>query len=280
MAEDNLTAGVRVPSCRYDRRCKIKGEVDLISSLPDVILQHILCFIPTKLAITTCLLSRRWRYVWCDTPSLSFINGSTLNAALYYKTQDRYTAPKMMDLNIRAREIHHIPQLNSWIELAMSRNVENMSLKIVANLLDKYDIPEFFYINTSVKQLTFEFYYANMIPIRSVSWISLKKLSLRCCSLSDESLAKFLSGCPVLESLTLHLCDELRVLDLSKWLRLRTLHVVRNLSGPDPMQIVAPHIHRLILRNSQFPCTLVDVSSLRSFVVILFRCSSLLFLLL
>lgn len=95
-----------------------------------------------------------------------------------------------------------------------------------------------------------------------MSWTSLKKLSLRFCKLSDESVAKFLSGCPTLESLTLYFCDELRVLDLSKLQRLRTLQVVRNFWGTDPLKIVAPQIRRLIVRNSQFPCTLVDVSSL------------------
>ncbi|CAE6005485.1 unnamed protein product [Arabidopsis arenosa] len=259
--EDDVTGGVRVPSHRYDLRSKIAREVDIISSLPDVILQHILCFNPIELAIRTSLLSKRWRYVWCDTPSLSF-NGGTLKLASLYKTQNRYTAPKMMNLQIRASENRDIPNLNSWIELAMSRNVENMSLEMVSHLVDKYDIPESFYVNTSLKQLNFEFYFADLIPRRSVSWTSLKKLSLRFCKLSDESVAKFLSGCPILESLTLYFCDELRVLDLSKLLRLRTLQVVRNFWGTDPLKIVAPQIHRLIVRNSQFPCTLVDVSSL------------------
>ncbi|XP_023639557.1 putative F-box/LRR-repeat protein At3g18150 [Capsella rubella] len=211
VVDDNFTADVRVPSSRYDR--EIERGVDLISSLPDEIIQHILAFVPTKEAITTSLLSKRWRYM-----------ASSLN-----KIQNIYTAIKMIDLNIRTGMIHHIPQLNSWIELAMSRNVETMSLAMMDANLEKYDIPEFFYTNTSVKQLSFEFYFADMIPKRSVSWTSLKKLKLSCCRLSDESLAKLLSGCPVLEN---------------------------------PMLIVAPHIHRLVLRNSQFPCTLVDVSSL------------------
>ena len=73
---------------------KIEGAVDSISNLPDVILQHILCYIPTKLAISTSLLSRRWRHVWCDIPSLSlYVN--TLTAASANETLTRYTAPNM-----------------------------------------------------------------------------------------------------------------------------------------------------------------------------------------
>ncbi|CAG7861564.1 unnamed protein product [Brassica rapa] len=48
------------------------GDVDLISSLPDKMLHHILSFVPTKVAITTSVLSKRWRHVWCKTPYLSF----------------------------------------------------------------------------------------------------------------------------------------------------------------------------------------------------------------
>ncbi|CAE6016010.1 unnamed protein product [Arabidopsis arenosa] len=75
-------------------------------------------------------------------------------------------------------------------------------------------------------------------------------------------MAKILSGSPLLESLTLYFCDQLRVLDLSKSLRLRTLKINRNIWVLGPTHIVAPHIHRLRLTNSQLPCTFVNLSSL------------------
>ncbi|KAF2555077.1 hypothetical protein F2Q68_00017391 [Brassica cretica] len=96
----------------------------------------------------------------------------------------------------------------------------------------------------------------------TVSWTSLQKLSLSCSRLSDESMAKILSGCPILENLTLYDCWELKVLDLSKSLRLRTLDVNRTVTYLWPTQIVAPHIHCLGLFNSELSCTLVDISSL------------------
>ncbi|RHN39126.1 putative F-box domain, leucine-rich repeat domain, L domain-containing protein [Medicago truncatula] len=37
---------------------------DMISSLPDCVLSHILSFLPIKNSIATSLLSRRWRYIW------------------------------------------------------------------------------------------------------------------------------------------------------------------------------------------------------------------------
>ncbi|CAF2100455.1 unnamed protein product, partial [Brassica napus] len=77
---------------REDR--KVKGAVDKISNLPDVILQHILCFVPTtKVAISTSLLSRRWRHVWCEVQSIS-LDVDSLTSDPVIETLTRYTAPK------------------------------------------------------------------------------------------------------------------------------------------------------------------------------------------
>ncbi|KAL9840095.1 putative F-box-like domain superfamily protein [Arabidopsis thaliana] len=64
MANDSGTDSVRAPTHRHSyrrqnhSRSRISKEaLDLISSLPDVILQDILSFMPTKFAIRTSLLS-------------------------------------------------------------------------------------------------------------------------------------------------------------------------------------------------------------------------------
>ncbi|KAG2244763.1 hypothetical protein Bca52824_093375 [Brassica carinata] len=259
MAEESATAARRVRSRRSHgsgdhRRLKVKR--DTISSLPDVILQHILTFIPTQYAIRTSLLSKRWRNVWCDTPSLSF-DSPTLKDAWIKQTLTAYTAPKMMHFHLRSDKKHDVPHIDKWLEFVMSRHVENMVLSLWH---DDYSFPDFFYVNSSLKQLTLK--YCDMSPKCSVSWTSLKNLSLVRCSVSDESMAKILSGCPALESLTLKKCDELGYLDLSRSLRLRTLVVETSSWMTGPKDIDAPHIHYLFLRCTQHPCTLVDVSAL------------------
>ncbi|EOA37625.1 hypothetical protein CARUB_v10012058mg, partial [Capsella rubella] len=150
--------------------------------------------------------------------------------------------------------------IDKWVKLAMSRNVENLSLDHWK--VHESPIPDCFFNNSSVKQLTFKLCFIDLTPKYSVFWTSLRNFSLGCCRVSDESIAKILSGCPVLESLTLYLCYKLMVLDLSKSSRLKTLEVYRNSKVPGPTQILAPHIHCLRLRNYLLPCTLVDVSSL------------------
>ncbi|CDY24450.1 BnaC05g35040D [Brassica napus] len=193
----------------------IEGDVDLISTLPDVILQDILCFIPTKLAITTSLLSRRWRHVWCDIPSIS-LDVDTLTAASVNETLTRYKATKTKSFHlIITTMMRNIPHIDSWIEGAMSRDVENLSLDFLHHYY-KYKLPDFFYYTYSFKQL----------------------------------------------DITLYECGELKILDLSKFLRLRILEVIRHLPVQGPRKILAPHIHCLKLHDSQLSCTLVDVASL------------------
>ncbi|CAA7030210.1 unnamed protein product [Microthlaspi erraticum] len=224
-------------------------KIDSISSLPDVILQHILSSIPTKLAVTTSLLSKRWRHVWCDTPCLSLDIDRRATAVSIKETLTRYTAPNVSNFHLKTTMGRSVTHMEMWIKFAISHNVENLSLDLCTPYdrynNEKYAYPDFSFINSSV------------------CWTSLKKLSLCDCCLSDESLAKILSGCPLLQSLTLSCCDELMVVDLSKSLHLTTLKINRDVCFTGPKQIVAPHIHRLkMLFNYKSPCLLVDVSFL------------------
>ncbi|CAH8337567.1 unnamed protein product [Eruca vesicaria subsp. sativa] len=243
---------------------KIEGAVGSISNLPDEILQqHILCFIPTKLAISTSILSRRWRHVWCEVPSLS-LDLCKLTAASVNKTLTRYTASKTKSFHLRIKPItENKPYIDRWSKWAMSHNVESLSLDI-CNSHITYVFHNFFWNSSSVKQLNLNLEFSHkIVPLEcTVSWTSLQKLSLNCCSLSNGSMAKILSGCPVLENLTFDYWDKLNVLDLRKSLRLRTLEVQRNEWSLAPKQIVAPHIHCLRLHDSELSCTLVDVASL------------------
>ncbi|KAF6173058.1 hypothetical protein GIB67_038868 [Kingdonia uniflora] len=60
------------------------GE-DRISSLPEVILSHILSLLPTKYAVATSVLSTQWKYRWTSITNVDF------NDQLFYsKTERRY----------------------------------------------------------------------------------------------------------------------------------------------------------------------------------------------
>ncbi|KAJ4952460.1 hypothetical protein NE237_029292 [Protea cynaroides] len=49
-----------------------KGNVDLISKLPECLLLNILCFLPVSDLVRTSVLSKGWRYLWNQIPNLDF----------------------------------------------------------------------------------------------------------------------------------------------------------------------------------------------------------------
>ncbi|CAA7033276.1 unnamed protein product [Microthlaspi erraticum] len=83
------------------------------------------------------------------------------------------------------------------------------------------------------------------------------------CNIPDESAAKILSGCPVLESLALNSCKMLGRLDLSESMHVTRLEIDHGSPDSGPREIVAPHIHYLRLETTNTPpCSLDHVSSL------------------
>ncbi|CAM0874748.1 unnamed protein product [Alopecurus aequalis] len=46
------------------------GDTDRISALPDSMLQHVLSFLQVQEAVRSCVLARRWRYLWKSVPVL------------------------------------------------------------------------------------------------------------------------------------------------------------------------------------------------------------------
>lgn len=50
----------------------IHGNSKCLGSLPDVVIRHILSFLPTKDAVRTSVLSKRWEFLWTSIPTLDF----------------------------------------------------------------------------------------------------------------------------------------------------------------------------------------------------------------
>ncbi|CAL9236367.1 unnamed protein product, partial [Arabidopsis halleri] len=111
-------------------------------------------------AIRTSVLSRRWRHVWSDIPSLYFHRDRRADANSINETLARYKAPKMISFRISTKKLDNLPDIDSWIKFALSRNVEDLWLDLE---LSDYNIPEFLYVNSSVKQLCIESIYSDII---------------------------------------------------------------------------------------------------------------------
>ncbi|MFS7898951.1 putative F-box domain, leucine-rich repeat domain superfamily, F-box-like domain superfamily [Helianthus anomalus] len=82
-------------------RSMYKAEQLRVSTLPQPILETILCHLSTKEAARTSILSREWRYKWTTIPKLEF---TLLNKNKEEKQSDIASTTK----NVHMNDLHQI----------------------------------------------------------------------------------------------------------------------------------------------------------------------------
>jgi hypothetical protein len=144
--------------------------IDRISNLPDELLSHILSFLPTKLAFTTTLLSKRW------TPLFKFL-----------------TSVHFDDKSIRDED--SFLHLCRWFETVKRHPAENLQIHI-----SHIPLPQTIFIFPSLVLL--ELSFVDVTGNISVHLPSLKTLRLYAVQFkSKRNFNNLVSGCPVLEHL-------------------------------------------------------------------------------
>ncbi|KAE8659733.1 Riboflavin kinase/FMN hydrolase [Hibiscus syriacus] len=192
-------------------------DKDLISSLPDSLLQEILCFLPIEDAIKTCFLSRRWRSLWTQMPTLLFTREyfavkHAKRAEFVNETLRRFTGPKIKNFLINFKFDDSMDaSLEEWVLFATTHHVEKLSLIFDGGFLyapfadsKPYSLPQFLYLSSSLKDLILRQWVVS--PTDQVSWPSLKVLSINYSRLTTEAIENILSGSPNLQKLKLHNC--------------------------------------------------------------------------
>ncbi|XP_058736056.1 F-box/FBD/LRR-repeat protein At3g14710-like [Vicia villosa] len=100
---------------------KHKAKDDIISHLPESLITHILSFLPTKDAVRTCVLSKRWIEKW------TLITKVELDDSVFYsskkKTSERKTLQQQCFINF----------VNRFLLLTGTHTVESFSLAIANN---------------------------------------------------------------------------------------------------------------------------------------------------
>ncbi|CAF1898987.1 unnamed protein product [Brassica oleracea var. botrytis] len=158
--------------------------MDKISGLSDDLLVKILSFVPTKVAVSTSVLSKRWECLWMWVPTFEDINTDI---------KDRYR------VSVHKNLLSHRAPI-----------IESLRLKFCLGSLQPEDIKQWVVsrcvrvLSTTLVTLKLE---GNKILVDvppTVCLPSLATLQLLCVTYFDEaSLRMLLSNCPVLEDLVI-----------------------------------------------------------------------------
>lgn len=270
----------------------VSSKVDIISTLPDHTLSHILSFLPTKYAVATSILSTRWKHLWTSVSNLDFDHGlfgpvrtnrfSNFVDSVFMLIKSSYLNSFRLncchDLDVFSSNNHDLDgyRVNLWVIAALSRNVRNLYLCLS---IRRYDmLPSEIFNSKTLVVLKLDIRYGpppapgpfRLRRLRSVCLPSLEVLHLHSIKfLDDTSTQKLISSCPVLEELEIHGCSwqkELRGFHVSAR-ALQRLSIQNSFNRYRDFQLMvidAPNL--LYLRYFDAVPVTVSVLSLKSLV--------------
>ncbi|XP_050231932.1 F-box/FBD/LRR-repeat protein At5g56420-like [Mercurialis annua] len=182
---------------------------DRISQLPDCLLHHIFSFSDTAHVVKTCILSKRWRYLWTSSPNLNF-NSTTFSRVTTSEEKSFFNFVNQVLLRRNYTPINNFfynslnfveaGAVESWIYYAVKHQVQHLIIEAYCpNLPPRF--PHCFFGCTSLttlKLVTCD--YESMTLPRTLDLPSLKNLHLVRFKDFDGSI---FSSCPNLETLKL-----------------------------------------------------------------------------
>jgi hypothetical protein len=183
-------------------------EEDIISTLPDVILCHILSFLETKQSVATSILSKRWNPLWRSVTSICF-NTTVTNQITNFEfkefvysvllSRDAALPINTFHLNV---QYHYYPVLcpiksiTKWVNFVVQHCVQYLYLRI------SWWIQLPITILTCKTLVVLKLYSCYVEGFSSVLLPSLKILLLEYIQFPGlPDLNLFLTGCPILEDL-------------------------------------------------------------------------------
>ncbi|KAK9674368.1 hypothetical protein RND81_12G228300 [Saponaria officinalis] len=205
-----------------------RKRVDRISGLPNDLLFRILAFLPTRSAMATSLLSRRWQCVWKGVPALNFFNDDA------HYIIDNFSSPEALEQYQRLRyfmnralfqnrtpclervDFFVLPVINENDPEVWFKELSRRSIKEVNLFYDEcYDVPIMCLLDGAAgKHLvalrlhcTYEYsIWFNFSPMPCLPSLEIVHLS-RVEFMDGEPLRSLLCGCPRLRELVLLECS-------------------------------------------------------------------------
>lgn len=233
---------------------RIKGmPIDRIGELPDSLLIHILSFLNVKEAAVTCVLSKRWEFLWAELPRLEF-------QGYLRSLDDRGAIEKVrtfvcwVNRTLAIRTVNYLEKfdvsffyhesfssdVDAWVQFATENKVKILNLHIYS--LD-YSPPQVIYSCPSLTSLYVK--GCTMYFKRTIEWQSLTDLHLHYVYVDQRLLDEILSSCPVLYSFHIERCRGFSRLEVNSPSLHSLIIVDCEYEDAPPLKISAPYIHSL-----------------------------------
>ncbi|XVF27834.1 hypothetical protein REPUB_Repub14bG0143300 [Reevesia pubescens] len=189
-----------------------------ICCLPDTVLNHILSFLPTKEAVRTSVLSKRWQFMWTSITKLNFDEQVYMfkdderakRRRIFMNFVERVLllceSPNIEEFSLICEVLSDESRINSWISAAVRHKVQRLTLHFPREMDDRsFMLPHCLFTCESLKELDVDIPYVLKLP-SYICFPSLKILNLENITFPDAHSAQFFSACPNLMKLSLRDC--------------------------------------------------------------------------
>jgi hypothetical protein len=215
-----------------NQELNVDGSRKCLGNLPDEVLQRILSFLPTKDAVRTSVLSRRWEYLWDSIPNLDFARDPA-NRNLLVDFVERALCLRdssvIKRFSLTCDVLGDASRVNTWISTVVRRhNVEELYIHL-EKIEGFFPLPYCLFTCKTLTSLHLDMSYILKLPT-TICFSSLKILCIQRVTFSNEYLTrKLFSGLPVLEALKLTSCrwGNLKLMSIFAP-KLHTLHIFEN----------------------------------------------------
>ncbi|XP_045831179.1 F-box/FBD/LRR-repeat protein At4g26340-like [Trifolium pratense] len=195
------------------------APIDRISNLPDEILCYILSFLPTKLAFTTTILSKRWTSLFKLLTTLHFDDESFSKQAFpcFVNTVMLFTQ-LIKTFHLNCNSIHR-NSFNLWIKTAKLHPLENLELRSTFHDIGIILCPSIFIFPTLVvlKLTKLKVVHNIFVDLPSLKTLHLIHVVFK----NKDNFNKLLNECPILEDLQTY--DVYYIEEQGEGVRLKTL---------------------------------------------------------
>ncbi|CAN6971859.1 unnamed protein product [Brassica rapa subsp. trilocularis] len=259
---------------------------DRISALPDCLITEILLWLPTRDSVKTSVLSTRWRNLWLDVPGLDIkflsSNANTITSFIKrFLEFNRDARLRKFKITYDTSKGHDPFGIREWIATAISRGAQH--LDVVYTFVRYMSFKEFMPLDiykskTLVSLKLVEVGMSN--PDFVVSLPCLKNMHLEKVTYSGKDpsfMEKLISGCPVLEDLTVFRSSDDNVLVLrvrskslkrfsvrsNRWSRIHSREFALEIDAPGLkyMKLGDQKSERIVVKNLR-SLFMVDIDSI------------------
>ncbi|XP_057799065.1 F-box/FBD/LRR-repeat protein At1g13570-like isoform X1 [Salvia miltiorrhiza] len=207
-------------SCSFFIRMKscLRTDADLLTNLPNNIIENILGCLPLRDVVRTSILSREWRYKWASCPDIvfdfwfdqMFLGGHKLES-LIYQILKLHKGP-LLKFGLQVPDLKSNPDIDQWVRLLPNNTLQELTLHVSRG--EAHRLSSHLLTFQHLKNL--RLYNCVFDPVPGFKGFSkLVNLELQSVVLVPESFTTFIASCPAVERLRLIHCTSFDCLELT-----------------------------------------------------------------